>query len=83
METNIITSLKNKTMEASFVLFKALKHCATRYNDKDISEWSEKASFVQMSVDIAEELSLMGYCLQRTSYPLPEIESELTTHEGE
>ncbi len=70
-------------MEASFVLFKALKQCATRYNDKDITEWSEKTSFVRMSVEIAEELNLMGYCLQRINIPSEDSEFNLTTSEDE
>ena len=70
-------------MKAEFILFKAIKQCATRYNDKDITEWGDKVSPVRMAVDIMEELNLMGYCLQRNNITLPGIESELTTNEGE
>ena len=70
-------------MEAEFVLFKAIKHCATRYNDKDITEWTEKTSFVKMSVEIMDELKSMGYCLKESNLPLPCVPTELTTNDGE
>ena len=70
-------------MEPAFVIFKALKNCATRYNDKDITEWADKTSPVRMAVDIMEELSSMGYCLEKINIPLPSVESQLTTPDGE
>ena len=70
-------------MEPAFILFKALKNCANRYNNKDITEWSEKTSFVRMSVEIMDELKSMGYCLQEINSTLPGVPTELTTHEGE
>ena len=70
-------------MEAPFILFKAIKACATRYNDKDITEWTEKTSFVKMSVEIMDELKSMGYCLQEINIPLPGVPTELVTNDGE
>jgi len=70
-------------MEAPFILFKAIKTCATRYNDKDITEWTEKTSFVKMSVEIMDELKSMGYCLKEINLPLPGVETELVTNDGE
>jgi len=70
-------------MEPAFTLFKALKNCANRYNERDITEWVEKTSYVRMSVEIMDELKSMGYCLQEINLPLQGVETELTTHEGE
>jgi hypothetical protein len=70
-------------MEPAFAIFKALKNCATRYNDKDITEWMEKTSFVRMSVDIMDELNSMGYALVETNIPLQGTETELVTDDGE
>jgi hypothetical protein len=71
-------------MDTRTILEVAMIKCAVRFNSKDINAWCDTKTHGQLAKDLADQLYISGYCLQRYD-PLQEeqTESEYTTNEGE
>jgi len=71
-------------MDTRTILELSMIKCAVRFNSKDINAWMDTKTHGQLAKDLADQLYVSGYCLQRYD-PLQDeqTESEYTTTSGE
>jgi len=72
-------------MDTRNILEIAMIKCAVRFNDKDINAWMDTKTHGQIAKDLADQLYISGYCLQKYD-PLTDLEqtdSQYTTDKGE
>lgn len=65
------------------ILISALITAGKNYNDKDIYSLYESQNIAEVGKRAYEALVSLGYCIKVIPLAGVEIESQLTTHEGE
>lgn len=72
-------------MDTRTILELSMIKCAVRFNSKDINAWMDTKTHGQLAKDLADQLYISGYCLQRYDplRDIDEVESELTANDGE
>lgn len=52
-------------MDTKSILEIAMIKCSVRYNQKDINAWMDTKTHGQIAKDLADQLYVSGYCLQK------------------
>lgn len=71
-------------MDTRSILEIAMIKCAVRFDSKNINAWMDTKTHGQIAKDLADQLYVSGYCLQKCNPLEGEQDStELTTNDGE
>jgi len=59
--------------------------CAVRFDSNNINAWMDTKTHGQIAKDLADQLYVSGYCLQKVSTldGITDTETEYTTNNGE